>query len=93
MLKKAEQWAEERDGVTLDDILLKCAYGETDAEWKLTMRDRIACIKIWKEFTMTRVQEKNINYTEKKDAVLGLPQRRNDPAKIIPIDGGISRAT
>jgi hypothetical protein len=89
MLAKAKRWAKKNKGMTVDDFLLMCIYGEVDEGWKLTMRERIACAKIWKEYTMARVQERNININ---DGVIGpeiyLPKEREDPAKIIPIDGG-----
>ena len=89
MLKKAEKWAKERKGKTVDDILLMCIYGEQEPGWKMTMRDRIACMKIWKEYTVAKVQEKNINIDDKwQGPHIGLPPSRTDPAKIIPIEGG-----
>ena len=61
MLAKAEKWAKKHKGMTVDDYLLKWIYGEVEDDFKLTMRDRIACVKIWKDYTMAKVQEKNIN--------------------------------
>ena len=61
MLAKAEKWAKKHKGMTVDDFLLKWIYGEVEDDFKLTMRDRIACVKIWKDYTMAKVQEKNIN--------------------------------
>ena len=51
MLKKAEKWAKEK-GKDIDDILLGFIY-DLDA----TLRDRTACIKLWKEQTVPRIQE------------------------------------
>jgi hypothetical protein len=65
MLAKAEKWAKEHKGMTVDDFLLKWIYGEVEDDFKLTMRDRIACVKIWKDYTMAKVQEKNINVGKK----------------------------
>jgi hypothetical protein len=62
MLAKAEKWAKKNNGMTVDDYLLKWIYGEVEDDFKLTMRDRIACVKIWKDYTMAKVQEKNINF-------------------------------
>ena len=88
MLAKAEKWAKEHKGKTVDDFLLMCIYGEQEPSWKLTMRDRITCAKIWKEYTMAKVQEKNIKIDEHQGPVIGLPPMRTDPAKIVPIEGG-----
>ena len=65
MLAKAEKWAKKHKGMTVDDYLLKWIYGEVEDNFKLTMRDRIACAKIWKDYTMAKVQEKNINVDNK----------------------------
>ena len=65
MLAKAERWAKKHKGMTVDDYLLKWIYGEVEDDFKLTMRDRIACVKIWKDYTMSRVQEKNVNVGKK----------------------------
>ena len=51
MLKKAEQWAKEK-GKDIDDILLGFIY-DSDA----TLRDRTACIKLWKEQTAPKIHE------------------------------------
>jgi hypothetical protein len=61
MIAKAEKWSKKHKGMTVDDYLLKWIYGEVEDDFKLTMRDRIACVKIWKDYTMAKVQEKNIS--------------------------------
>jgi hypothetical protein len=91
MLAKAEKWAKEHKGKTVDDFLLMCIYGEQEPGWKLTMRERIACAKIWKEYTMAKVQEKNINIDRPMGPTIYLPKSRPDPAKIITIEGGKKR--
>ena len=69
MRKKAAEYAK-RFGKTIDEILLDFVYGvavshtidaETDEveieEKKIGTRDRIACIKLWKEYTSPKITE------------------------------------
>jgi hypothetical protein len=51
MLKRAKKWAKQY-GKTLDDVLLSIIYDETQRTG-----DRIAGIKLFKEYTMARVSE------------------------------------
>ncbi len=51
MLKKAERWAKEK-GKDIDDILLGFIYDSS-----ATLRDRTACIKLWKEQTAPKIHE------------------------------------
>lgn len=51
MLAKAKAWAE-KEGETIDDILLNFIYDE-----ELTAKDRLASIKLWKEYTIAKLQE------------------------------------
>ena len=84
MLNKAEEWAKDHDGHTVDDFLLSVIFGEQDAGWKMTMRDRLTAAKIWKDYTMAKVQEKNVNIKETRGPVIMLPPLKPDPAKLIP---------
>lgn len=52
MLRKAKQWAKKR-GRDIDDILLGFIYADEDVK----PGDRIACIKLWKEYTMAKLAE------------------------------------
>jgi hypothetical protein len=51
MLAKAKEWAEQ-EGKTIDDILLMFIYDK-----ELTAKDRLASIKLWKEYTIAKLQE------------------------------------
>jgi hypothetical protein len=46
MLDKAEVWAKEQKGKTVDDFLLSVIYGEQEAGWEMTMRDRLVAAKM-----------------------------------------------
>ena len=87
MLAKAKKRAkvEKKD---LDDILLDFCYGTQGEGWKMTIRDRLAAIDMWKKYTMTKTSEQNINITKTRGPAIGLPPMRDDPAKLIPIKGG-----
>lgn len=51
MLRKAKKWAKE-NGEEIDDILLSFIYDKG-----LSVKDRTACIKLFKEYTMMKLQE------------------------------------
>lgn len=78
MLNKAKERAE-KEGKEIDDILLDFIY---DGEG--STKDRVACIKLWKEFSMARISEGG-----EADRELGpgiyLPEERPDPSVVVPI--------
>jgi hypothetical protein len=78
MLDKAKEYAE-KYGKSVDDILLTFIYDE-----KASLKDRAACIKLWKEYTIAKLSEGG-----EADKNLGpgiyLPEERPDPAKVVPI--------
>lgn len=78
MILKAKKYADER-GIDLDDLLLEIAYDK-----QMAPKDRIACIKVYKEYTIAKMQEGG-----EADKDLGpgiyLPGEKPDPAKVVPI--------
>ena len=86
MLRKGRKWAKE-EGYGIDEFLLRVVYGKEDElGCETPLRDRITCARLWKELTMTKVSEHNMNVTKRSAPVI-LPERRPDPAKLIPIQG------
>ena len=81
MLETAKEYAE-KFGKTVDQVLLDFIH---DPEAKHS--DRIACIKLFKTFTIAKLQEGG-----ETDTLLGpaffLPEQRPDPAKMYSITGG-----
>ena len=81
MLRTAKKKAKE-EGKALDDILLDIAYDPKDPKVQL------AAIKLFKEFTMSKHTEKDINVNHNQGPKIGLPEMKRDPAKLIQIKGG-----
>ena len=75
MILTAEEWAE-KEGRHIDDVLIGFIYDE-----KLPARDRIACIKIVKDYTMAKLESGDGNDRFLAPAVY-LPEERPDPASI-----------
>jgi hypothetical protein len=88
MERAARKWAKET-GYDVDGFLLavigndKEKIGATD----IPLRDRITCAKIWKEYTMARISEQNVNVTKQEGQVIMLPPMKEDPALKI-VKGG-----
>lgn len=78
MLDKAKEYAKKYKK-TVDDILLQFIYSE-----ELNEKDRIACIKLWKEYTVAKLQEGG-----ETDNALGpqvyLPEEKPDPSKVVQL--------
>ena len=78
MLDKAKEKAE-KEGKEVDDILLEFIYDE-----ELGAKDRMAGIKLWKDFSMAKISEGG-----EADKELGpgiyLPGERPDPSVVVPI--------
>jgi len=79
MLRAARKRAKEA-GRTIDDILLDVMYG-LDEQTK----DKLAAIKIFKDFTMAKQTESTVEHTRRTVGPVCLPERRPDPAKVVPI--------
>jgi hypothetical protein len=82
MHRKARKWAKET-GYDIDQFLLAVIGGdkETLGVDNVPLRDRIACAKLFKEFTMTKVSETNVNVSDMTYGPrIGLPPVRRDPA-------------
>ena len=70
MLRKAKEWAEKK-GQDIDDILLQMIHeGEND-------RDRLAAIKLWKEYTIAKIQEDGP--TDRMGPAIYLPKQDKGP--------------
>jgi hypothetical protein len=55
MLRKAREYAI-KHGKTIDELLLDWIYG-ADGESTPRLEHRIACVKLWKEYTIAKLQE------------------------------------
>jgi hypothetical protein len=88
MLRKAKRWAKQT-GYDIDDFLLAVVGGDNEkiGADPIALKDRIACAKLWKEYTMARVSEQNVTVSEYPGPVIGLPERRPDPALAV-VKGG-----
>ena len=78
MLKTAEVWAKKKKK-TVDDILFEFVYDEG-----IPVRERIACIKIVKDYTTAKLTEGGTTDEALGPAVY-LPEERPDPGNVVPI--------
>jgi len=76
MLRKARKWAK-KHGKDIDDILLSFIYAKDLAgeDVKVGARDRIACIKVWKDYTIAKLTEGGETDKQLGPAVF-LPEQR-----------------
>ena len=81
MLRKGRRWAKET-GYDVDEFLLAVIGADKKklSVKEIPLRDRITCAKIWKEYTMTKISEQNVNVSKSSGPVIGLPPMRPDPA-------------
>lgn len=94
MLDAAKKFAK-KHGKTIDEILLEFIYGETEvamtaegdildnARVKVATKDRIACIKLWKEFTHPKLSEGGA--ADQEGPSVFLPERH---PRLDVVDGG-----
>ena len=82
MFRSARRIAKE-EGKTLDDILVLIAYGKSS---RVSIRDQLAAIKIFKDFTMSKTSEQNVNISDTRGPVIGLPELKEDPSKVVHLD-------
>ena len=84
MLDKATEY-EKKSGHSLDDILLMIIYGDKFQGDKVPLKDRVACIKLFKEYTMAKLAEGGDIDTQTEIPVW-LPEKKQDPAKLVNLD-------
>ena len=84
MLDKATEY-EKKSGHSLDDILLMIIYGDKFQGDKVPLKDRVACIKLFKEYTMARLTEGG-DIDNQIEMPVWLPEKKQDPAKLVNID-------
>ena len=86
----AEQAMEDKEGISLDQILLNMAHGkpfivEDDKEVIPSMQQRHAAIKLFKSFTMILPKQTKQPHQEVEPPIF-LPPQDADPAKVVSID-------
>ena len=84
MLDKASDY-EKKSGKSLDDILLMVIYGEKFQGEKVPLKDRLSCIKLFKEYTMARITEGG-DIDNQVEMPVWLPEKKQDPAKLVNLD-------
>lgn len=73
---------EEEFGMPIQEAALRLIYDSgTQASVKASI------LKVYNEATLVKESKSEVTKTE-KPLVIGLPRKRQDPAKVIPIDGG-----
>lgn len=77
MLKTARKIARE-EKKTIDEILISICYGKGVA--RITVKDRIAAIRTFKEFTMAKQTDQEITVTARTEPTIYLPKQKVDPA-------------
>ena len=80
MLKDAKKWAKQ-EGCSLNDVVLEIAYRSPDN------RERLAAVKIYKEYTMTKKTETESHNYQHNEPVVILPASDPDPALQV-VQGG-----
>lgn len=68
-------------GVTLDDILVRIAYSE-----KSKTNEKLAAIKLFKDYTMVKTSENNVNVSKQIGPVIGLPELKPLPENVVSIN-------
>jgi hypothetical protein len=88
MLRKGRKWAKET-GYDIDEFLLAVIAGDKNkiGASDIPLKERIACARIWKQFTMATVSEQNINVKHHPKPVVYLPAAKEDPALTV-VNGG-----
>lgn len=81
--------AKRETGIDEDEFLVSViSTGKTPEGEKVEIKERIASTKIFKDYTMSKHTEKDINVNHNRGPKIGLPEMKPDPAKLIPIQGG-----
>lgn len=82
MHRAARKRAKE-EGKTIDEVLVAIIY-----EPETTTKDRLAAIKLFKEFTMPKRTESDVKVNKSEEPRLMYPEKKPDPAKVVAINGG-----
>jgi len=98
MIAKARTFAHEH-GVTIDEILLGIIYDARVIEMKdrnhkkvklaaVSDKVRVAAIKVWKDCTMGKYVEQNVNIKDSRGPGIYLPELLPDPATVPQMKAG-----
>ena len=74
-MMRVKRKKDKETGKHIDDVLVNLIYDEV-----ATPRDRLAAIRLFKEYTMSKTSEQNINVSKQVGPVIGLPPLKEDPA-------------
>jgi hypothetical protein len=77
MLRTAKKMAR-AEGKSIDEILIAFCYGK--GATKITVKDRIAAIRTFKEFTMAKQTDQEVTVTARTEPAIYLPKQKSDPA-------------
>lgn len=80
MLLAAEK-VEKETGVSIDEILVRIIYSSQSM-----IREKLAAIKIFKEYTIMRKSELDINVTQQVGPTIGLPELKPLPDNVVSIN-------
>jgi hypothetical protein len=78
MLKASKTWKVRAKGITMDDILMQIIYAPSYQGENIKISERLAAIKIFKEYTMAKVSEQNQNINIHQGPIIGLPPIRRE---------------
>ena len=87
MLKTARKFSRIY-GKTVDDILVSIIYAQDgETQMKVTPRERIGAIKVFKEFAQAKSSEQNITVQHQTEPAISLPELEADPGLTV-VSGG-----
>ena len=87
MLTTAKKYAK-KYGKTVDDVLMSFIYArEDDIPMKMTARERIGAIKVFKEFSQPKQSEQTITVSHQEEPAISLPPLEDDPGLVVVAGG------
>lgn len=81
-IKAAEELAEEF-GEPIEKAMLRLVYGD-----KIQDSVKASILKAYNDVLVAKESEQTVTHRDAIGPAIGLPPSKNDPAKIIPIEGG-----
>ena len=80
---KAARELQKEHGISIEKAMLSLIYDE-----KAQASVKASVFKTYVEMFVTKHSAKDVTVDDKRGPVIGLPPMREDPAKIVAIDGG-----
>lgn len=79
------------EGRSWQELLLDFVFGKdlnTNSDLKMTPKERLTALRLLADLAVAKQSEQTVNVNRNEGPTIGLPPVKQDPAKLVSLDGG-----